>query len=154
MRKKQLLSDALWQKMEPWIPPRKSTHPRGGGKKPIDNRVIMNAILFVLHTGCQWNALNETGLCASSTAHDRFQLWVAQGVFQRLWEEGLLEYDETKGIDWSWLSMDGAMTKAPLGGEKKRSESDRPRQEGCQAEPRDGRERHSPWAGRLRRQPP
>ena len=154
MRKEQLLPDALWQKMEPWIPPRKNAHPRGGGKKPVDNRVVMNAILFVLRTGCQWNALNETDLCASSTAHDRFQLWVEQGVFQRLWEEGLLEYDETKGIDWSWLSMDGAMTKAPLGGEKKRGESDRPGQEGRQAELAHGRERHSPWAGRLRRQPP
>ena len=146
MRKKQpLLSDALWQKMEPWIPPRNNPHPRGGGKKPIDNR------RFVLHTGCQWNALRETDLCASSTAHDRFHLWVKQGVFQRFWEEGLLEYDETKGIDWSWLSMDGTMTKAPLGGEKKRAESDRPGQEGRQAESRDGRGRHSPWVGRLRR---
>lgn len=80
---------------------------------------ILYAILFVLRSGCQWNALNATGLCPSSTAHDRFQEWAKQGVFHRLWEEGLLLYDEVKGIDWSWLSMDGAMTKAPLGGEKK-----------------------------------
>ena len=52
----------------------------------------------------------------------------AAQVFElvNMWEEGLLEYDATKGIDWSWLSMDGAMTKAPLGGEKKRAQSNRP----------------------------
>jgi len=80
----------------------------------------MNGILFVLRTGCQWNALNATGICSSSTAHRRFQQWVRAGVFARLWEQGLTEYDELKGIDWRWQSMDGAMTKAPLGGGKNR----------------------------------
>ena len=40
------------------------------------------------------------------------------GVFLELWKAGLQEYDEAKGLDWEWLSMDGAMTKAPLAGEK------------------------------------
>ena len=35
-----------------------------------------------------------------------------------LWEQGLVEYDALQGIEWDWLSMDGAMTKAPLGGKK------------------------------------
>jgi putative transposase len=78
----------------------------------------MNGIVFVLRTGCQWNALNETGICSSSTAHLRFQQWRKAGVFEKLWANGLNEYDELKGIDWAWQSMDGAMTKAPLGGGK------------------------------------
>jgi len=80
----------------------------------------MDAIFFVLRTGCQWNALNATGICSSSSAHRRFQEWTAAGVFQKLWVVGLEEYDELQGIDWSWQSMDGAMTKAPLGGGKNR----------------------------------
>jgi hypothetical protein len=48
-------------------------------------------------------------LCVHSTSHDRFQEWVKAGA------EG---FDELCGIDWNWLSMDGAMTKALLGGEK------------------------------------
>ena len=40
-------------------------------------------------------------------------------MFERFWRDGLLRYDETKGIDLSWLAMDGAMTKAPLAGPKK-----------------------------------
>ena len=79
----------------------------------------MEGILFVLRTGCQWNALNATGICSSSTAHRRFLEWTEAGVFKRFWQAGLLQYDELKGIDWSWLSMDGALTKAPVAGSKK-----------------------------------
>lgn len=90
----------------------------------------MDAILFVLRTGCQWNALNATGICSSSSAHRRFQEWTEAGVFEAFWREGLLAYDELVGIDWTWLSLDGAMGKAPLGGEKNRPQPDRPRQGG------------------------
>jgi putative transposase len=78
----------------------------------------MDAIFFVLRTGCQWNALNATGICSSSSAHRRFQEWTAAGVFVNLWAMGLQEYDELRGLDWEWLARDGAMTKAPLGGER------------------------------------
>lgn len=88
----------------------------------------MDAIFFVLRTGSRWNSLNATGLCSSSSAHRRFQEWVEAGVFLELWKQGLLEYDALHGIDWSWLSMDGAMTKAPLGGEKNGTQPYRPRE--------------------------
>jgi len=45
-------------------------------------------------------------------------VWVEAGVFLKLWQAGVEQFDELCGIDWDWLSMDGAMTKAPLGGEK------------------------------------
>ena len=78
----------------------------------------MDAIFLVLQTGMQWNALDATGACNSSTAHRRFQEWEQAGVFHEIWRQGLLDYDEEIGIDWSWLAADGAMTKAPLGGAK------------------------------------
>jgi putative transposase len=78
----------------------------------------MDAIFFVLRTGCQWNALRETTICSSSSAQRRFQEWVAAGVFAAFWRAGLLAYDALRGIDWTWLALDGAMGKAPLGGEK------------------------------------
>jgi len=78
----------------------------------------MNGILFVLRTGCQWKALDVTGICKHSAAHRRFQEWTKAGVFEEFWKQGLLKYDKKKGIKWEWLSMDGAMTKAPLGGKK------------------------------------
>lgn len=145
------IPDALWAKMEPLIPPGKP-HPLGCHRPRVPNRDAMNAILFVLRTGCQWNALNSTGICTSSSAHRRFQEWCKAGVFHKFWELGLLEYDMLKGIDWSWLSMDGAMTKAPLGGEKNRAKSNRSRQKRNKAKSINGRKRTARGAiGRRRK---
>jgi transposase len=121
------ISDELWAKMEPLLPEVVNTHPRGGGRKRVPYRKVMNGILFVLRTGCQWKALDATGICSGSTAHARFQEWERAGMFVEFWKQGLLEYDEMHGLDWNWQAMDGAMTKAPLGGGKKREEPHRPR---------------------------
>ena len=115
------LPDALWERMESLLP-KYRTSPKGGRPR-LPLRQIADGIFYVLRTGCQWNALNETGICSSSTAHSRFQEWTQAGVFQKLWAMALDEYDELKGIDWSWQSMDGAMNKAPLGGGKNRPQS-------------------------------
>lgn len=113
-----LIPDSLWNKIEPLLPKRVNRHPFGGGRPPVPARKILNGILFVLRTGCQWNALNATGICRSSTAHARFQAWRSTGVFAKLWAVALRGYEKLKGLDWSWQSMDGTMSKAPLGGEK------------------------------------
>jgi putative transposase len=73
-------------------------------------------IFYVLRTGCQWQGLDQTELCAHSTAHDRYQQWVQADVFLKLWRAGVNQFDELQGLDWAWLSMDGTITKAPLGG--------------------------------------
>jgi len=127
------VSDALWAKIERLLPPRKP-HPLGCHNPRVPDRQAMDAIFFVLRTGCQWNALNATGICSSSSAHRRFQEWRAAGVFEKLWAMGLKEYDALEGIDWAWQSMDGAMTKAPLGGEKKRPQPHGSGQKGGQTE--------------------
>ena len=111
------IPDELWEKIEPLLPPGKP-HPLGCHNPRVSDRAAMDAIFFRLRTGCQWNALNATGICSSSSAHRRFQEWSEAGVFVKLWQIGLAEYDTLRGIDWEWLSMDGAMTKAPLGGKK------------------------------------
>jgi transposase len=118
------VSDKLWEKIARLLPKHKNTHRFGGGRPRVDDRKAMNGIFFVLRTGCQWNALNETSICKSSTAHSRFRVWAKAGIFRKLWKNGLKEYDELKGLNWSWQSMDGAMTKAPLGGKKNRAKSD------------------------------
>lgn len=112
------VSDALWAVLEPLIPKHVNTHRYGDGRPRVSDRQCADGIFYVLRTGSQWNALRETTLCASSTAHDRFQEWVAAGVFERLWAVGLERFDEWAGVDWEWMSMDGAMSKAPLGGKK------------------------------------
>lgn len=122
------VSDALWAVLEPVLPVHVNTHRFGGGRPRVPDRQCADAIFFVLRTGGQWAALDQTDLCPRSTAHDRFQEWVAAEVFLKFWQAGVEQFDELQGIDWAWLSMDGAMTKAPLGGEKNRPQSHRPRE--------------------------
>jgi len=111
------MPDWLWEKIEPLLPA-PAFHPLGCHNPRVPDRNAMEAILLVLWTGMQWNALDASGICSSSSAHRWFQEWRAAGVFHEVWRQGLLAYDEVVGIDWSWLAADGAMTKAPLGGPK------------------------------------
>ena len=138
------IPDELWERIVPLLPPRKP-HPLGCHRPRVDDRQAMDAIFFVLRTGCQWQALNETGICSSSSAHRRFQEWTEADVFVALWEQGLVEYDALQGIDWAWLAMDGAMTKAPLGGEKGGQESHGPWQDWHQAQRPHRRQRGADW---------
>ena len=110
------IPDQIWERMEPLLPPRPA-HPLGCHRPRVPDRDAMDAILLVLRTGMQWNALSATGICSSSAAHRRFQEWAQAGVFEEFWRQGLLAYEDLKGIEWEWLSCDGLMGKAPLGGE-------------------------------------
>jgi len=111
------LPDELWERIKRLLPPPKPK--KKAGRPRMDDRKAMTAIFYVLRTGCQWKALPRS-LGAPSTVHDRFQEWRKAGVFQQMWKEGLTLYDELEGIDWEWLALDGAMTKAPLGGKRNR----------------------------------
>src|SRR5690348_8494709 len=80
------LSAALWERVQPLIAPR-PPRPKGG-RPPLSDRQMLGAILYVLRTGIQWNALPRA-LGASTTVYDRFRLWEAEGLFARMWAAGL-----------------------------------------------------------------
>lgn len=103
------ISEDLWEVLQPLLPTHVNTHRYGGGRPRVPDRDCANAIFYVLRTGCQWQALDQTELCAHSTAHDRFQEWVQAGVFLKLWQAGVQRFEELWEIDWEWLAMDGAM---------------------------------------------
>jgi len=123
------ISNELWDCIEAVLPVYKRSCKGGRSRLPMRN--VVNGILYVLRTGCQWKAMpKEFG--SGSAIHAYFQEWVELGVFAELWRLALLVYDDLKGIDWKWQSMDGAMTKSPLGGEKNREKPDRSWQTGRQ----------------------
>ena len=93
------MPDWLRKKIEPLLPP-PPEHPLGTHKRGLPKRQVMDAILLVLRTGMQWNALDVTGVCNSSTPTGAFRNGSGQGVFQ-IWRQGLLDYDSEVGIDWS-----------------------------------------------------
>ena len=80
------VSDTLWEQVAPLIPPAPS-HAKGGRPRMPDQQAFA-AIVYVLRTGIQWNALPHD-LGASSTVHDRFQEWERAGFFKALWQAGL-----------------------------------------------------------------
>ena len=116
------IPDALWERIDLLLPVYKAS-PKGGRPR-LPMRNVVGGILYVLRTGCQWKAMPKQ-FGSGSAIHAYFQEWVELGVFEELWKVALTEYDELKGIDWKWQSMDGAMTKSPLGGEKNREKPDR-----------------------------
>ena len=116
------LSDELWERVAPFMPveivrtkTRKGIRWRAG-RHAANPRCIFAGILYVLRTGCQWNAVPEK-FGSGKTVHRYFLRWSRAGVFARLWLAGLAEYDDMEGIAWKWQSVDGTMVKAPLGGE-------------------------------------
>lgn len=91
------ISDEVWGKIEPLLPPE---IPRiRGGRTRIDDRKIMEAIIFLLNTGFRWKAIPRR-LGSPSTVHRRFQEWREAGLFQRMWAVGILNYDELRKLIW------------------------------------------------------
>jgi putative transposase len=140
------ISDELWVVLQPLLPVHVNTPRFGGGRPRVLDGDCAEAIFYVLPTGSQWQALDRTELCAHSRAHDRFQEWVKAGVFLTFWQAGLEPFDELKGLDWQWVSMDGAMPKAPLGGEKKRPQSHASGPEWRQSQPAHAGTWHPHWS--------
>ena len=58
------ISDELWEVLAPLIPEQVNTHRFGGGRPRVPDRTCANGIFYVLRTGCQWKALDATGICS------------------------------------------------------------------------------------------
>ena len=109
------LPDELWNNFKALIPPKKS---QMGRPIEVDFKQILSGIFYVLRTGIHWQACPREQFGPPSTVHYYFSQWSQMGIFEQIWAEVLKIYDDLKGIEWEWQSIDGAMTKAPLGGEE------------------------------------
>src|SRR3954463_4189038 len=90
------LTDEEWALVEPFIPPAK----RGGRKRPVDVREVLNGILYVLATGCQWRALPKD-LPPRSTVHGYLTLWAWDGTLRRLHHALFVQVREQAGKEAS-----------------------------------------------------
>jgi putative transposase len=111
----------LWRKLKKCLPKNKSKR-KGtkGGRPRASDRAVINAIWYVLWTGCQWKAIHRDWFgVSSSVVHERFQSWRRMGVFEKLMKRMAQYYArECGGISWKWQAMDSKHSAAPLGGEK------------------------------------
>lgn len=73
------LTDAEWALIAPLIAPAK----RGGGKRRVDMRAMVNGVMYILSTGCQWRYIPKD-LPPRSTVHDYLGLWQWDGTLDRI----------------------------------------------------------------------
>ena len=90
------LTDAEWALVAPFIPPAR----RGGRKRTVDVRAVLNGIFYVLATGCQWRALPKD-LPPKSTVHDYLTLWTWDGTLRRLHHALFVQAREQAGKEAS-----------------------------------------------------
>jgi len=91
------ITDSVWEQIEPLLPPEL---PELNGDPPqMNDREAMEAILYVLHTGCKWEEIPQS-LGVPNIIHARYEEWRQAGVFQRMWRTGLLKYDEFRTLFW------------------------------------------------------
>src|SRR5947199_10339877 len=82
---KPLVTDALWERVQPLLPPPPPRRFRSPGRKPLDYRKILTGILFVLKTGIAWDDLPaELGCGCGKTCHYYLRLWHEAGVWLKL----------------------------------------------------------------------
>ncbi len=91
------LTDAQWARLEPLIPAAKT----GGRPRQTDMRAAMNAIFYLLRTGCPWRYLPRDLFPPRSTVYNIFRQFQREGVWQRIWEELLLALREQQGREAS-----------------------------------------------------
>lgn len=108
----------LWRNIKRRLPKKKTS--KRGGRPRVSDRVVANAIWYVLWTGCQWKAIHRDWFgVSSSVVHERFQRWRRMGVFETLARRMTAYYARKRGgIGWRWQAMDSKHSPAPLGGEK------------------------------------
>jgi transposase len=115
---KLLVTDALWERIQPLLPPPPQRRFHFPGRKPLDYRKILTGILFVLKTGIAWDDLPaELGCGCGKTCRHYLRLWHQAGVWRRLHALLLAELNGADEIDWSRALIDASFAKAPEGGE-------------------------------------
>jgi transposase len=115
---KPLVSDELWELVEPLIPKVERRY-RFPGRKRIDDRKVLTGILFVLQTGIPWEYLpKEMGCGSGMTCWRRLREWQEAGVWQRLHALLLAKLREADRIDWSRAVIDSSHVRA-VGGARR-----------------------------------
>ena len=113
---KPILDDALWELIEPHLPPPKRRRHRYPGRKPVPNRVALKGILFVLRTSIPWEYLPREMGCSGMTCWRRLRDWQEAGVWERIRRRLLAELRAADQIDWSRAVVDSASLRALKGG--------------------------------------
>lgn len=110
---KPLVSDELWQSVQPLLPPPKPRRFRYPGRKRLDDRKALTGILFVLKTDIPWEDLPiEMGCGSGMTCWRRLRDWNEAGVWSRLHQVLLTRLDNAHLINWTRAAIDSTFARA------------------------------------------
>src|SRR5271154_3287060 len=114
---KLLVTDELWELVEPLIP--KPTPSPKGGQPPASDRVCLTGIIFVLKTGIPWEDFPHEMGCCGMTLWNRLDEWRQAGVWDQLHRLVLNQLRAEKRIDLSRVIVDSSSVRAVHGGKKR-----------------------------------
>lgn len=105
-----MVDDELWALIEPVLPPWPERSP---GPRPVDDRLCLQGILFVLFTGITWQQLPpELGFGSGQTCWRRLCRWREAGVFDQVHRTLLAELNAARRIDWARACVDSSHVRA------------------------------------------
>lgn len=111
-----LVSDELWETIQPLLPKHK-VRPGRRGRPAVNDRAALAGIIFVLQSGIPWNMLpREMGCGSGVTCWRRLRLWQRRGVWKKLLVALLQKVDAEVGIDLSKVVVDSQSIRAVFGG--------------------------------------
>jgi len=111
-----VVSDELWERVEPLLPKVERRYRYPGRKRLPDRQALLQGILFVLYTGIAWRHLPaELGFGGGSTCHRRMDEWQRAGVWERLHEVLLAALRAAGEIEWSRAVADSSHVQAKKG---------------------------------------
>ena len=112
----ELVSDELWEHIEPLLPPEPEPSPKGGRPR-VTNRQALTGIVFVLRTGIPWQLLpTEMGCGSGSTCWRRFSEWTRLAVWSKLHALLLTQLGKAGAINLERAVIDSASVRAVFGG--------------------------------------
>jgi len=101
------VTDEQWEVIQPILPKRAAKT----GRPPLDPRLMLNGILWILRTGSPWRDLPER-FGPWQTVYDHFAKWRALGVYDRILEALHIRLDTDGTIDWDLWCVDGSSVRA------------------------------------------
>ncbi len=108
------LTDAQWKRIKPLLP-----KPKWTGRKPVDDREVLNGILYVLATGCPWEYLPHDIKASYQTCHRRLLDYQRRRVWQKIVADLLKEAQRKGFINLKNAYHDASVVKSKKGATKK-----------------------------------
>ena len=106
------VTDAQWATIEPHLP--RLPRSRGGGRPWVENRAVIDGILWVLKTGARWRDL-PSEYPSPATCWRRLKRWDDDGTWERIWRAFLTELDDRGKLEWETAFIDGTFAPAKKG---------------------------------------